>query len=102
MARDQDFITEARQHNQAIWKAIHDAHSRMQSEWNAKDFGNTLADGEGENEGINKEEAGAFVFATIDVFHAIISGGTITAIVDGVWREVQIPPGFSTNMAKLL
>lgn len=102
MARDQDFITEARTHNRAIWKAIHDAKSRMQSEWNASDFGNALADGNGENTGVTKAETGAFVFDTINMFYAIISGGTVTVLVNGQSTEAQIPPGFATNMANLL
>lgn len=102
MARGQDFITEARQHNRAIWTAIHDAKSRMQSEWNASDFGSNLSNGEGENDGITKGETGAFVFDTINLFHAVISGGTITVLVNGVETQAQIPPGFATNMANLL
>jgi len=44
MARGQDFITLARQHNKAIWDGIN-ALVAMQREWQALDYGNTLPDG---------------------------------------------------------
>lgn len=83
MARSQDFITEARQHNKAIWNGIN-ALVALQREWNALDLGNTLPDGEGENAGLTDVEVGAVVFDTANAFVAVL--GT----------------GFATNMAKLL
>lgn len=83
MAREQDFITLARQHNQKIWDGIN-ALVAMQREWNALDYGTTLPDGEGGNAGYSADEVGAVVFDTANAFVAVLT------------------TGHATNMAKLL
>lgn len=83
MSREQDFYTLARQHNTAIWDAIN-ALVGLQREWNALDYGNTLDDGAGANEGLTKTEVGAVVFDTANALVAVLNAG------------------HATNMAKLL
>ena len=83
MAREQDFITLARQHNKNIWDGIN-ALVAMQREWNALDYGNTLDDGLGENADYTAAEIGAVVFDTANAFVAVLG------------------QGHATNMAKLL
>lgn len=84
MSRHQDFITLARQHATAIWEAS-TALLEMQKEWNALDYGNTLADGENGNAGYTAAEVGSVVFATADEINLRI-----------------LTTGHATNLAKLL
>jgi hypothetical protein len=81
--RQQDYITEARAANRAVWDGINQLVA-LQREWNALDLGNTLADGEGENAGYTKGEVGAVVFDTANAFVAVLG------------------QGHATNMARLL
>ena len=81
--RQQDYMTLAKQHNKAVWDGIN-ALVALQREWNALDYGNTLPDGEGFNEGIVRSEVGAVVFDTANAMVAVLSAGN------------------ATNMAKLL
>ena len=83
MARESDFISEARAANRKVWEGIN-ALIALQREWNALDYGNTLDPGTGENEGITNVEVGAVVF---DSANALVT--TLNA-------------GHATNMAKLL
>lgn len=83
MAREQDFITEARQLNRQVWEGINGLVA-LQREWNALDYANTLDAGEGDNTGIEAAEVGAVVFATADAFVTVLNAG------------------HATNMAKLL
>lgn len=83
MARDQDFISEARALNRRLWDAINGL-TAMQREWNALDYGSTLASGEGANEGIEPAEVGAVVFDTANAMVGVLNAG------------------HATNMAKLL
>lgn len=83
MARNQDFITEARKRNRALWVALHELLA-MQSEWNGLDYGNTLEDGIGANAGYTKTEVGAVVFDTANAIKTVLDAG------------------HRTNMAKLL
>ena len=77
MARGQDFITLARQHNKAIWDGIN-ALVAMQREWNALDYGNTLEDGDGGNAGYTADEVGAVVFDTANAMVAVLAAGHAT------------------------
>ncbi len=77
MARGQDFITLARQHNKAIWDGIN-ALVAMQREWNALDYGNTLPDGEGSNADYTADEIGAVVFDTANAFVTVLNAGHAT------------------------
>lgn len=83
MSREQDFITEARQQNKAIWDGIN-ALVALQREWNALDYGNTLDAGDGDNTGISVAQVGAVVFDSVNAFVGVLSAG------------------HATNMAKLL
>lgn len=77
MAREQDFISEAKQANRAIWDGIN-ALVALQREYNALDYGNTLDDGVGDNTGITKAEVGAVVFDTANAFVAVLGAGHAT------------------------
>ena len=81
--REQDFISEARRANRAIWEGINTLLA-LQNEWNALDYTNTLDAGEGDNAGITGAMVGSVVFDTADALQTLL--GT----------------GHATNMAKLL
>ncbi len=81
--REQDFITEARSANRAVWEGLLKLKS-LQREWNALDYGTTLPPGEGENEGVTALQVGAVVFDTSNALETVLN------------------QGFATNMAKLL
>lgn len=77
MSREQDFITEARQQNKAIWDGIN-ALVALQREWNALDYGNTLDSGDGDNTGISVAQVGAVVFDSANAFVGVLSAGHAT------------------------
>ena len=83
MSRQADYITEARAANRKVWDGIN-ALKSLQREYNALDYGNTLPDGAGENDGITKAEVGAVIFDTANALVALLD------------------TGHATNMAKLL
>lgn len=83
MSRQADYISEARAANRQVWDGIN-ALKALQREYNALDYGNTLPDGAGENEGISKAEVGAVIFDTANALVALLD------------------TGHATNMAKLL
>ena len=83
MSRQSDYISEARAANRQVWEGINTLKS-LQREYNALDYGNTLPDGSGENDGITKSEVGAVVFDTANALVALLD------------------TGHATNMAKLL
>ena len=83
MRLQSDYITEARAANRKVWDGIN-ALKSLQREYNALDYGNTLPDGSGENEGISKAEVGAVIFDTANALVALLD------------------TGHATNMAKLL
>jgi hypothetical protein len=82
--REQDYITIARGHARNIFEGIN-ALLAMQNEFNALDYGNTLDDGVGENEGILADDVGSVIFATADELKLRI-----------------MDTGHKTNLAKLL
>lgn len=82
--RQIQYIAEARQAARNFWNAYHTLIA-MQTEWNALDYANTLADGTGDNAGITHAEMGAAIFDTAN--------------------EVKLrifDTAFKTNLAKLL
>lgn len=83
MSREQDYITEARAANRAIWDGINTLVA-LQREWNALDYGTTLDDGAGDNTGVVRAEVGAVVFDTANALVTLLN------------------TGHATNMAKLL
>lgn len=83
MNREQDFITEARQHARKLWDAVN-ALKALQLEWDSLDYGNNLDDGEGDNAGVLADDVGSCVFATTDAILTLFG------------------QGHGTNVAKLL
>lgn len=83
MSRQADYISEARAANRQVWEGINTLKS-LQREYNSLDYGNTLPDGSGENDGITKAEVGAVVFDTANALVTLLD------------------TGHATNMAKLL
>lgn len=83
MSREQDYITETRTAAKELYDAILRLEA-LQSEWNALDYTNTLADGEGVNAGYTAVEVGAVVFDTANAMRG------------------QLNAGHATNLAKLL
>ena len=83
MSRQSDYISEARAANRQVWDGIN-ALKALQREYNALDYGNTLPDGSGENDGITRAEVGAVVFDTANAMVSLLDAG------------------HATNMAKLL
>lgn len=75
--REQDFITEARQHARNLLNAQLALES-LQTEYNALDYGTTLDDGEGDNTGITKTMVGAVVFDTANAIRAVLAAGHAT------------------------
>lgn len=82
-SREQYFITEARLANAKIWDGIATL-QKLQKEWNALDYGNTLEAGSGDNAGILAADVGAVVHDT------------------AIALQVVLTAGHATNMAKLL
>lgn len=72
--RQSDYITIARQQAKVLWDSVNTLKA-LQAEWNSLDYGTTLADGEGENEGYTKTEVGAVVFATTDAILSLFAAG---------------------------
>lgn len=77
MSRQSDFITEAREANREIWDGINKLVA-LQREWNALDYGNTLADGVDGNAGYTAAEVGAVVFDTANAMVAVLGAGHAT------------------------
>ena len=77
--RQQDYLSLARQSTKKLWDAYLEL-KKMQEEWNALDYGNTLANGEGANEGYTKAEVGSVVFDTINAMETLMGQGHATNI----------------------
>ncbi len=77
--RQQDFITLARRNSAALWNALNDL-EEQQKEWNAQDYGNTLADGAGANTGVTKAMVGAAVFDAANALRTVMNAGSATNI----------------------
>lgn len=83
MSRAQDYYTLVKSANKKVWDGVNELEA-LQREWNAMDYGSTLADGSGDHAGLTHVEVGAVVFAAADAI--------VTTLNTGV----------ATNMAKLL
>lgn len=81
--RDADYITRVRGLTHTLWNAIADL-QECQRQWDALDYGNTLPNGSGSNEGITAAQVGAVVSDTANALVAVLEAG------------------HATNMAKLL
>ena len=81
--RDADYISRVRNLNRQLWDALLNL-QEAQRQWNALDYGNTLADGSGVNDGVTAAQVGAVVFDSTNAFVAVLEDG------------------HATNMAKLL
>ena len=77
--RDQDFYTDARTNARDLWNAINNLKA-LQREWNARDFGNTLPIGAGENDGLIAADVGAVVFDSADALIVVLDSGHATNI----------------------
>lgn len=78
-AREQDYISTARDLNRRIWDGINGLKA-LQREWAALDYGNTLEDGSGDNAGILADDVGSVIFATTDALIAVLDAGHATNI----------------------
>lgn len=83
MTRDESYYANVRQAAQQVWFSLHQLKD-AQDQWNALDYGNTLADGTGVNAGVTKDQLGAVVFDTTNAIFVVLAAGS------------------STNLAKLL
>lgn len=84
MARESDYVTEARAAARKLWDLLFEL-EQLQQEWHSLDYGNTLDDGEGENAGISRAEVGAVIIDTCNELRTRIT-----------------QTGHSANVAKLL
>ena len=71
MSRQQDYIRDVRRATVNLWESINFLLS-AQAEWNALDYTNTLADGEGDNTGYTKAEVSAVVFTTANAIETLL------------------------------
>lgn len=71
------YIMNARINARVLFDAIGEL-KKMQSQWNALDYGNTLPNGDGVNAGITSAQVGAVVFATADAFETLLGQGHAT------------------------
>lgn len=79
--RQSDYISEARKLNKQLWTAWLGLLA-LQPEWNAEDYGNTLADGIDGNAGITGAQIGAVVFATANAIKTVMDAGNATNIAN--------------------
>lgn len=77
MTRDESYYANVRQKNQQLWDALHEL-KIIQDQWNALDYGNTLADGTGVNAGITKSQLGAVIFDTTNALFVVLQAGSAT------------------------
>ncbi len=77
IARESDFVTEARAHATALVEAIENLKA-MQSEWSAMDYGTTMDPLTGAHEGLTPADIGAVVVATADAMVALLATGHAT------------------------
>lgn len=80
-SRQQQYINEARMETRNFWNAYQNLLS-MQAEWNAQDYGTTLQPGEAQNSGIDRDDVGAVVFATMDAIKTLLATGHATNITN--------------------
>lgn len=72
--RDQVYITIVRQYNRMIWEGVLGLKAQ-QYEFNSAVYGETLENGEAENEGILAADVGPVVFGAADALIAVIDSG---------------------------
>jgi hypothetical protein len=82
--RQQDYYTQVREANRAAWQAMLTLVS-LQREWDAQNYAETLAPGEGNNSGLVASDLSAVIF---DAANAVAT--------------VLATNGYSTAMTKLL
>ena len=82
--RRQDYYTQVREANRQAWAAMLTLVS-LQREWDAQNYAETLAPGEGQNSGLVASDLSAVIF---DAANAV--------------AEVLATNGYSTAMTKLL
>lgn len=72
-----DYYGAVRDAARALWNA-NNTLVELQRQWNALDYGSTLPNGEGINEGVLATELGAVVFATADAIVGVLNAGHAT------------------------
>lgn len=77
MSRQQDYITSARREAANLYNALLEL-EKLQSEWNALDYGNALPDGAGANDGITAVSVGAVIFDTANAMRGVLDQGHAT------------------------
>lgn len=79
MTRDESYYANVRQKANEFWNSLQ-ALKALQPQWNALDYGNTLAAGEGVNDGISAAQLGAVVFDTADAVSNLMANGHATNV----------------------
>lgn len=74
MSREQDFYTLTRQANTQIWDALNQM-AALRREWTARDFGSSLDAGEGQNEGLVKDDLQSVLFTTGQALDEFLTNG---------------------------
>jgi hypothetical protein len=77
MSRQQYFVTESRIAARKIVQGINELKA-LQREWDALNYGDNLANGEGDNVGIAAADVGAVVHATQSALETLLSAGHAT------------------------
>lgn len=80
-SRESDYMTKARAAARKVWEGVVELKS-LQAEWQAQDYGSTLSEGVGANEGITGTMIGAAVFATGDALESLMASGHATNLTD--------------------
>lgn len=74
VARENDFISDVRAANRAIWDALNQL-AALRREWTALDYGNTLDVGVGENAGVAPADVQAVLFTTGEAVDSFLAAG---------------------------
>lgn len=74
MARENDYITAARQSARNMWDGVNELKT-MQREWTALTYGNTLDAGTGDHAGVTTDQVTAVVFVTANALDALRAAG---------------------------
>lgn len=78
VARDQDYYGAVRDNARALWNALNELQA-LQAEWNAGDYGNTLADGSGPNQSLVAADLGAVIFDGANALRVVMGTGVATS-----------------------
>lgn len=79
MSRQSDYISEVRSAATQLWNALNTLVDH-QREWDALNYGSTLADGVDGNAGITATQVGAVVFDSANAIVTVLNTGVATNI----------------------